>query len=139
MFFSSIKEITRLWKEINRLLRKGMSNIYLKFTIEKKWRAQNFDFISLKSLSPGQFLWSFKSHRYHWIFKLFFSNLTIRGLEAKSYVACLLFLFWKELWRFLELMLFVKQKYINFNKNETDLMENYTYSLRCMNHVLQLL
>ena len=36
MFFSSIKEINRLSKEINRLLSKGMSNIYLKVTIEKK-------------------------------------------------------------------------------------------------------
>ena len=34
MFFNSIKEIDRLTKEINRLLRKGMSNIYLKVTIE---------------------------------------------------------------------------------------------------------
>ena len=34
MFFNSIKEIDRLRKEINRLLSKGMSNIYLKFTID---------------------------------------------------------------------------------------------------------
>ena len=33
-----------------------MSNIYLKVTIEKKWRMQNFDLIILKSSSPGQFL-----------------------------------------------------------------------------------
>ena len=33
--FNSIKEINRLRKEMNRLLRKGMSNIYLKITIEK--------------------------------------------------------------------------------------------------------
>ena len=36
MFFNSIKEINRLRKEINRLLRKGISNIYLKVTTEKK-------------------------------------------------------------------------------------------------------
>ena len=36
MFFNSIKEMNRLRKEINRLLRKGMFNIYLKITIEKK-------------------------------------------------------------------------------------------------------
>ena len=35
MFFSSIKEINRLLKGINRLLSKGMPNIYLKVTIEK--------------------------------------------------------------------------------------------------------
>ena len=34
MFFNSIKEINRLRKEINRLLSKRMSNIYLKVTIE---------------------------------------------------------------------------------------------------------
>ena len=36
MFFNSIKEMNRLRKEINRLLRKGMFNIYLEITIEKK-------------------------------------------------------------------------------------------------------
>ena len=35
-FFSSIKEINSL------------INIYLKVTIEKKWRTQNFNFLSLK-------------------------------------------------------------------------------------------
>ena len=34
-----------------KLLRKGMSNISLKVTTEKKIRSQNFDFLSLKSLS----------------------------------------------------------------------------------------
>ena len=33
---SSIKEINRLLKEMNILLSKGMSNIYLKVTIEEK-------------------------------------------------------------------------------------------------------
>ena len=36
MSFDSTKEINRLGKEINRLLRKRMSNIYLKVTIEEK-------------------------------------------------------------------------------------------------------
>ena len=48
MFFSSSKEI-------NWLISKGMLNIYLKVTIEKKWHSQNFDFLSLKNLSSGQF------------------------------------------------------------------------------------
>ena len=38
MFFSSTNEINSLLKEINRLLSKGMSSIYLKVTIEKNWR-----------------------------------------------------------------------------------------------------
>ena len=38
-----------------------MSNIYLKLTIEKNFRSQNFDFLSLKNLSPGQF-WGGPTH-----------------------------------------------------------------------------
>ena len=58
MFFNSDKEIDWLRKEINKLLITGMSNIYLKATIEKNWRSQNFDFLSLKHFSLGQFLGS---------------------------------------------------------------------------------
>ena len=36
MVFTPIKERNKLLKEINTLLYKGMSNIYLKVTIEKK-------------------------------------------------------------------------------------------------------
>ena len=63
MFFSSVKEM-------NMLISKGMSNIYLKVTIEKNWHSQNIDFLSLKNLSPGQFLEGPNSSRYHWILKL---------------------------------------------------------------------
>ena len=49
MFFNLIKVINRLRKEINRLLSKGMSNIYLNVTIEKRnGRSQNFVFLGLK-------------------------------------------------------------------------------------------
>ena len=37
MFFNPIKEINNLLKDINKLLSKGISNIYLKVIIEKKW------------------------------------------------------------------------------------------------------
>ena len=47
-----------------------MPHIYLKVTIEKNGHSQNFDFASLKSLSPGQLLGSSNSHRYYWILKL---------------------------------------------------------------------
>ena len=50
MFFNSIKEINRLRKELNRLLSQGISNIYLKVTIET---FSNFQFLGLKNLSPG--------------------------------------------------------------------------------------
>ena len=53
-----------LIKGINRLISKGMSNIYLKVTIEKNWPSQNFDFLSLRDLSPGQFSGSSNSRRY---------------------------------------------------------------------------
>ena len=62
--------MNRLWKEVNRLLSKGMSNVYLKVTTEKNWRSQNFDFLNLGNLSPGQSLGSSNSRRYHWILKL---------------------------------------------------------------------
>ena len=52
--------MNKLRKETDRLLSKRMSNIYLKVTIEK-----NFDFLSLKNLSPGQFLASSSSERYY--------------------------------------------------------------------------
>ena len=39
------KRINSLRKEINVLLSKGMSTIYLKVT-NKNWRSQNFDFLS---------------------------------------------------------------------------------------------
>ena len=59
MFFSSVEEMIRLRKELNRLLSKGMSNIYLKVIIQIG--SQNFDFLSLKNLSPGQF-WKTPTH-----------------------------------------------------------------------------
>ena len=62
----SIKEkySSKKKEERNRFLSKGMSNIYSKATIEKNWRSQGFNFLSLKNLSPGQFFGSFNSRRY---------------------------------------------------------------------------
>ena len=57
-------------KEINKLISKGMLNICLKVTTEKNWLSQNFDFLSLKNLSPGQSSGSSNSRRYYWILKL---------------------------------------------------------------------
>ena len=65
--FTSIKEINRFRIDINRFLSKGMWNIYLNI---QKWHAQNFHFLSLKNLSPGQFLGSFDSRRYDLPLKL---------------------------------------------------------------------
>ena len=41
VFSVFFKELNSLRKEINRLLSKGMINIYLIVTIEKGWRCQN--------------------------------------------------------------------------------------------------
>ena len=54
-----------LIKELNRLINKGMSNIYLKATFGKNLRSKNFDFLSLKKTSPGQLLGRTNSLRYH--------------------------------------------------------------------------
>ena len=88
-----------------------MSNIYLKVTIEKIWRSQNFDFLSLKNLfQPTQISLIFKTSCY---------NLKIKGLGAKLGV---------ELWHFeVKESLHFLNKNINFNKNETESkMENPT-------------
>ena len=79
MFFNSVKEINRLRKEINRLLSKRMSNIYLKVTIDEKiGRSQNLDFLRLKK-------------NCHLNFKTSCCNLKIRRMGAKLCVTFLLF------------------------------------------------
>ena len=77
MLFSSIKEI-------NRLISKGMPNIYLNVTIEKNWHSQNFDFLRLKNLSLGQFLENSTSCRYHWILKLLVATWKSEGWEQNG-------------------------------------------------------
>ena len=57
MFFSSVKEINRLLKEVNRLLSKGMSGIYyFKLLLRKSDLRQYFIILSWKRLSPNRFL-----------------------------------------------------------------------------------
>ena len=137
MFFNSIKEMSRLRKEINRLLGKWMSNIYLKVTIET---FSKLPFSGSNNLSPGQFLGSSNSRKYHWILKLLFAtwksevweqncvwlfyhfNLESNYDALKSKSPCILL-----------------NKNINFNKNKTESkMENPTRSFRETNLVLQL-
>ena len=134
MFLSSVKEINRLRKEVNRLLSKGMPNIYLKVAIKKKWRTQNFKFVCRSvfgELQLTQIISNYPTSS---------CNLKIRGLNAKLCVAFPLFLFWKELWRFkVKESMFLLNKNMNFNKNEPESkLKNPTYSFREMNHALQL-
>ena len=105
MFASSMKEM-------NRLISKGMSSIYLKVTIEKIWK-----------------LWFCK-------FKFFFSKSDFGGLGAKLCVVFYYFNF-KRNCDVLKTMHFLEQK-IDFNKNETEsIMENPTRRFRETSLVLQ--
>ena len=82
MFFSSIKGI-------NRLISKGMSNIYLKVTIET---LSKLDFRSLKNLPPGHSVFGeLQLKQISLNFKTSCCSLKIRGLGAKPCVAFLLF------------------------------------------------
>ena len=74
MFFNSVKEMNRLRKEINKLLSKGMSKIYLKVTIETFSKLRFSGFKKLDIIN----------------FKTSYCNLKIRGLGAKI---CAVFLF----------------------------------------------
>ena len=58
----SIKEINRLRKEINRLLSKGMSNIYLEVTIETFSKLR---FSGIKKIVIRTVLRSSNARRYH--------------------------------------------------------------------------
>ena len=60
--FNSIKEINRLGKEINRLLNKAMSNIYLKGTIDTFSKIQ---ISGLKNFVTRPVLGSSGSRIYH--------------------------------------------------------------------------
>ena len=133
-----------------------MLTIYSKVTIEKKWR--NLDF---KSFISRFVFGELQLAQISLYYQTSYCNLKIRGLGPKLCVACLLLLFWKELWRFKvkESMLFVDYFYfdwnydvlkskspyfllnknIRFHKNETELkMKNLTHSFTEINHVIQL-
>ena len=60
--FYSIKEIIRSRKEINRLLSKGMRNIYLKVTVET---FSKLGFSGFKIFFTGSVFESSNSRRYH--------------------------------------------------------------------------
>ena len=62
MFFNAIKEINRLRKEVNRLLSKGMSNIYLKVTIEMFSKLPFSGFKKLVTTNFGSVFWEPPTH-----------------------------------------------------------------------------
>ena len=85
---NSVKEINRLRKEINRLLSKGTSNIYLKVTIETFSKLRFFGFKKFVNWSVfGELQLTQMSLN----LKTSCFILKIRGLEAKMCLAFLLF------------------------------------------------
>ena len=92
MFFTTVKEINRLRKEMNRLLSKGMSNVYLKVTIERNWRSQNFDFIyNFNKFIMRSVFEEFQLTQISLNFESSCCNLKIRGLGVELCVAFVLF------------------------------------------------
>ena len=87
MFLNSVEEIDRLKKEINRLLSKGMSIIYLRVTIEtfSKLRFSAFKKFVTRSVFEELQLTQISLN-----FKTSYCDLKIRGLGPKLCVAFLL-------------------------------------------------
>ena len=140
MLFNSVKEINGLRKERNRWLSKSMTNIYLKVTVNRKWRTQNFDFKSLKSLSSNQIFWELQLTQISLNFQTSCCNLKIRALGAKLCVAWYYFYFERNCDDLMSRSpCFLLEKTIKINKNETESkIVNPVHTFKEMNHVLQL-
>ena len=136
MFFNSVKEINRLRKQINGLLSKGMLNIYWSYYWEKLTFSK-LQFSKFKKLVTRSVFEELQLTQISLNFKTSCCNLKIRGLGAKLCVAFLLFLFWKELWRFKSNSpCFLLKKSIRFIKSKTEAkIENLTHSFGEMNFV----
>ena len=80
-----------------------LANTYLKVTIEKNWRYQKVDFLSLINLSPGRFLGSSNSSKNFYYFNF---ERNYDALKSKSSYILL-------------------NKNINFDKNETESKMKY--------------
>ena len=111
------------------MISKGRANVYLKVTIEKKWSTQNFDFLGLKSTSPGQF-WGPPSHADIFIE---FSNFLLQFKDHRcGSKTCMQILYYFNFEMNCDVLtsespFFLLNKNINFDKNETESkMENLT-------------
>ena len=120
MLFSSIKGI-------NRLMNKGMSNIYLKITIEKNWLSRNF--VSRSVFGEHQLMQISQN------FKTSCCNLKIRDLGTKQCVEKFYYFNFERNYDVFKLKrpYILLTKNINFNKNEIESkIENSTHSFREM-------
>ena len=88
MFINPINEINRLRKEINSLLSKGMSNIYLKVTYETFPKLR---FSVSKKFVTRSVFGEFQLTQISLNFKTSRCSLKTQGLGAKQCVAFLLF------------------------------------------------
>ena len=137
MFFISIKEINRPRKEVNRLLSKEMSNIYLKVTIDKK-------LLLLKKLRFWKFKKFFSDQVVGELQLIEFSNLLLQlknqGSESKTVCGFFISFTLKGVMTLnSKSPCFLLDKNMKFDKNKTELkMENSTHSFEEVNHVLQL-
>ena len=83
MLFHSVKEMNRIRKGIDRLLSKGMSNVYLKVTIEtlSKLRFSFKKFVTISVIGELQLT------QISLNFKTSYCNLKTRGISTKLCVA----------------------------------------------------
>ena len=134
MFFSSIKEINRLRKQINRLLSKGMSNIYLKsYCWEKVTYSKLFDFKKFVKKVPLQVrFWEAPTHAD--IIEFWNVSLQLKNKMSGDKTAWLLYYFYFE--RNYDVLKSRSPCFL-LNKSESK-TENPTCSFRVINLVLQL-
>ena len=134
--FFSIKEMKRLRKEINTLLSKGMSNIYLKVTIETFSKLR---FPGFKKFVARSDLGSSNSRRYYWILKLLAATQISDVWEQNCLWLFCYFNFERSydvLKSKIPCILLSKNK--NFDNNETESrMEDATHSFREISPMLQ--
>ena len=134
--FFSIKEMKRLRKEINTLLSKGMSNIYLKVTIETFSKLR---FSGFKKFVARSDLGSSNSRRYYWILKLLVATQISDVWEQNCLWLFCYFNFERSydvLKSKIPCILLSKNK--NFDNNETESrMEDATHSFREISPMLQ--
>ena len=117
-----------------------MSDIYLKVTIEKNWRSQNFDILGL-NISHQVSFWGAPTHADIIEFSNFLLQLKNERSGNKTVWRFYYFIFERNVWRFeVKSLCILLNKNINFNKNETESnIENLTDIFRETNLVLQVI
>ena len=117
-----------------------MSNIYLKVTIEKNWRSQNFDILGL-NISHHFSFWGAPTHAD--IIEISNVLLQLKNERSGNKTVWRFYysIFERNVWRFeVKSPCILLNKNINFNKNETESnIENPTDIFRETNLKLQVI